>query len=593
MSGRASALLSALALVLAVAPGPAQAKRPQAGPGPLSAPERYVLERVAAGAVADLAALGPEGPARTIRARFLEALVTRESPAFQIHRSGLFLVNATVEGPLSLEYADVERPIFISRCRFLGPANFAGSRFEKGLAIAGSSFSSAVNLYRLRVDEDLFLGDTTFSGPVELGGARTGGQLVLRGARFTEAEQGVSLNGVAVGGSLKLVGAAFRGPADFTGIAVSAELDAAGAVFESATAPVSFRLVDVKQGASFSGARFAGPADFGEAAIAGNLLAQGTRFESSEARPSFAGLRVGQHAFFSGATFAAGASLVGAHLKNLMLDGQEGTPLRYPEINLDGAVVDYAFVAGGIDFGRLSASRFEVHGPAILKNVVFSGEVDLRDATFHSFKMIAARWPSAPAAFRIEGFTYQTVSAGEGAEDWRALLAFVETARLDTRNYTQLEAFFQRGGYKERADEVFIHGQRRATLEKGIRAESLLTLVFWDALAGYGRKPTRTFWISSLIILVGMWAFDPRKFDPNFLTAWTWLSRGRGARGVVMRFLISLNQFLPGIDLGLGKLWQLSQASFGLLVYYHLHKLAGWVLIPIGLASIFSRFRAP
>ena len=54
---------------------------------------------------------------------------------------------------------------------------------------------------------------------------------------------------------------------------------------------------------------------------------------------------------------------------------------------------------------------------------------------------------------------------------------------------------------------------------------------------------------------------------------------------------MSLDQFLPGIDLGLAKLWHLSQISYGELVYYHFHKLAGWILIPIGLAAIYSQFR--
>lgn len=58
-----------------------------------------------------------------------------------------------------------------------------------------------------------------------------------------------------------------------------------------------------------------------------------------------------------------------------------------------------------------------------------------------------------------------------------------------------------------------------------------------------------------------------------------------------MRFFLSLDEFLPGVDLGLAKLWQISRISFYKLLYYHFHKICGWILIPIGLAAIFSRFK--
>jgi hypothetical protein len=50
---------------------------------------------------------------------------------------------------------------------------------------------------------------------------------------------------------------------------------------------------------------------------------------------------------------------------------------------------------------------------------------------------------------------------------------------------------------------------------------------------------------------------------------------------VVVRILLSLDEFLPGVDLGLAKLWQISRISFPTLLYYHFHKIAGWILIPV------------
>jgi hypothetical protein len=80
-------------------------------------------------------------------------------------------------------------------------------------------------------------------------------------------------------------------------------------------------------------------------------------------------------------------------------------------------------------------------------------------------------------------------------------------------------------------------------------------------------------------------------FDSSFLENWKWLSQGTRFRNLAVRFFLSLDEFLPGVDLGLAKLWQISRISFHQLLYYHFHKLSGWILIPIGLAAVFSKFK--
>jgi hypothetical protein len=62
-------------------------------------------------------------------------------------------------------------------------------------------------------------------------------------------------------------------------------------------------------------------------------------------------------------------------------------------------------------------------------------------------------------------------------------------------------------------------------------------------------------------------------------------------KGRVVRFFLSLDEFLPGVDLGLAKLRQLSQVNYPTLIYYHFHKIAGWILTPIGLAAVYSQFK--
>jgi hypothetical protein len=43
----------------------------------------------------------------------------------------------------------------------------------------------------------------------------------------------------------------------------------------------------------------------------------------------------------------------------------------------------------------------------------------------------------------------------------------------------------------------------------------------------------------------------------------------------------SRREFMPGVDLGLAKLWRIEKISFPTLLYYHFHKISGWFLIPI------------
>ena len=78
---------------------------------------------------------------------------------------------------------------------------------------------------------------------------------------------------------------------------------------------------------------------------------------------------------------------------------------------------------------------------------------------------------------------------------------------------------------------------------------------------------------------------------PSFLGGWTWLLNGNVWRTRVVRFFLSLDEFLPGVDLGLARLWQMSKISYPTLLYYHFHKISDWILVPIGLAAVFSQFK--
>lgn len=606
---------------------------------PLTPPERWVLARVTAGEVADLEeGFGPEEADRRLRAAFLEALLTDSLTGVRVHRSGIYIVNAVVPDPLSLEFADVPHAVFLFSCHFQAPANFSGAIFKKSLNFKQSQFSGPVNFYRFRAGVDAFFGESVFHGSVNFGGAHIGGTLTLSGARFVSSTEEVSFNGLNVSQSLSLKQAIFVGPVDFTGARIGGELNAALARFESSVSKASFNAVRVSQSASLLNAFFAGAVDFGGAEVNGEFFADGAQFANqqhqvsfnglrvsqrtsfdgtvfqgpvdftlvyiggmliisrakffhTETKANFSGLKVDQHAFFNESSFQGGLSLVGAQLKHLMLDGNPAAPLDCAEVNLDAAQVDFSLILANLKIGELQSSRLKVGGPAIFKNIRITGRGDLRDCAFAALKLIDVDWPDREDANWVEGLIYQSISAGEGAEDWRKLLAWLDHSRFDTRSYNQLEEFYKRGGYGDRADEIYIRANRRETLEKWWQPANLATFIFWDVLAGYGRKPSRTLWISLVIVILGAFVFDPKMFESSYLENWQWLSQGTRFREAAVRFFLSLDEFLPGVDLGLAKLWQISRISFYKLLYYHFHKICGWILIPIGLAAIFSRFK--
>jgi uncharacterized protein YjbI with pentapeptide repeats len=631
-------LLATLALSLSLSAGKTDAAA-LPGLGELTFQEKWVLERVAAGEVADLKEkFGPEDKGRQLRARFLEALLTDALPGFKAHRGGIYLAHAIVTEPLALEFAAVDHAIFFINCRFQDLVNCGGCYFKKSLTVKQSVFAGPANFYRLKVGVDAFFGDTIFEGPANFGGAFIEGQFTLSGARFTARDSEANFNGLSVGQSATFKNAAFAGHLDLTGARIGGEFNLAGARFQgkdrkalfsglkvgqsasllnavfegyvdfggadisgeffadqarflSPEQKVSFNGLKVGPRASFDQTLFQGPVDFSLASVAGLLIFHQTKFENRDQRPNFFGLKVEQHAFFNETAFQGGVSLVGAQIKNLMLAGAPGAALTYPEVNLDGAQVDYSLIIGDLSLGSLQATRLTVKGPAILKNLQIAQRADLRDSSFYSLKMLNVSWPTQPDQLWLEGLTYQALSAGEGPQDWRKLVGWVNQSRFDTRNYSQLEAYFRHGGYQDRADEVHIQGNRRQNLEQWWRPDHLATLIFWDGLAGYGRRPGRTFWLSLLIVLVGTGFFDHKNFDPSFVGGWRWLLDGSRSKTAVVRFFLSLDEFLPGVDLGLARLWQMSSISFPTLLYYHFHKISGWILVPIGLAAIFSQFK--
>jgi hypothetical protein len=58
-----------------------------------------------------------------------------------------------------------------------------------------------------------------------------------------------------------------------------------------------------------------------------------------------------------------------------------------------------------------------------------------------------------------------------------------------------------------------------------------------------------------------------------------------------LRFMVSFDQFIPAVNLGLAPHWEPEDLSFTKWFFAYLLRISGWILIPIGLAAIASQFK--
>jgi hypothetical protein len=164
-------------------------------------------------------------------------------------------------------------------------------------------------------------------------------------------------------------------------------------------------------------------------------------------------------------------------------------------------------------------------------------------------------------------------------------------SRLDTGNYKQMEKYFLNLGYELEADRVFMEMKRRE-LEESWAPMRWATNLFWGLPAGYGRKPHYAFIASIFVVFLGAFFYSPVLLKEEIYEKWQgWLETEKRYKTWIIRLVFSLDQFLPAVNLGLAGELDIKKITFGRLIYFHLHKILGWILILIGLAAITTRLK--
>ena len=287
-----AALLSPMAIVAA--------SREPATAGAPTVAEKYLIDQVAAGKVANLTTAFPDDEARVIRGVFLEELLTGSRKDCLIHRNGVLIEGAVVRELVDLRNAEIARDTQLVRCRFDRGVNFSRSVFADGFSFV----------------------ETVFNGP----------------ANFSEMK-------VARGFNLQR--AVFNQGANFEQLEVTGVLQAGGAVFADENGSVAFNNLKAGSTVYFTNTLFAGALDFKNSRVAGDLRFDGARFPHPTGFASFEGLKVEGGTFFSQAQFAGYASLKDSRFNALNL-----TQVKWPDR-------DYGewLWLNGVGYQRISAGE--------------------------------------------------------------------------------------------------------------------------------------------------------------------------------------------------------------------------------------------
>lgn len=471
---------------------------------------------------------------------------------------------------------------------FLGPSSFLFADVGMNLYAAGARFAhpgQMANFSSLKVGHAAVFRRAYFGGPASFLSAETGGNLVVDQAHFDNRATEVNFGSLSVKGDVVLTSTAFAGGATLAYAVIVGSLQAGQARFANPLMPARFGGMKVGQDVLLDKTHFAGAAEFGFAEITGNLFATEAQFAHPQNQANFGGMKVGGSAMFSQSTFAGPASFAGATFFDLFLAGPETGETSVPRVLLNHVAVKRAFLMQNLSLGELDARSMRVEGRATVKNVRIERLWNFEHATFSHLLLADVDGPTTRGGIRLDGMTYQYISGGERDEDWKNLLAWVNQSKFSASVYTDLQEFFRRQGCPDRADAVFVARKQRERDQMWNAGAwgKYLWNVFLHWSVGYGRTPLRAVLWSALFLVIGFLVFwYQENREPETGEATPALFRAFWSLWYSFDLFIPLVK-LPGAKVPIPK--ANDRFVYVYLLYVRVHMLAGWLLVPVGVAA--------
>ena len=506
---------------------------------------------------------------------------------------------------------------------FRGPANFNTLKCGGSGLFRYAEFQDTrggVSFAFASFDENFECQESTFHGPASFNTLKCGGSGHFVGARF-EGEYRVDFGRTSFDVSLYFDRTTnFRGPANFQGIKCSV-LSCDGATFR---ASANFSIMECRSG-FFPNTRFEGEVNFGNASVSGNLECDGASFRGSA---NFDALRCEGSGYFDGvkflgegmvnfshASFGQDLSCIGSTVRgytNLnrlkcegsawfdrtQFEGDRGVNLSFAYLGSTLRLIDAHFT-GPVD---LSAARV----PQSLtltdqsSTTRFEREVTLYAATVRVLVLEGNTLPFNEAMLDLREFTFERFF---GSEQQAINFAEAQDPTRFTRDpYVQLERYYENVGKDIQARDVHYRGRlalRENATRKGDRVAdwSLGRKVsdwFLRVLTGYGVHTGRIVWAIAFLILLGTVVFSLDEVLPvdQALGATPSVAvqeSGQSSKSptpkptVIDRFAYSVDLFIPVLNLHVEEKWEPIQVWSK--IYSYIHVIAGWLLIPLFLAS--------
>jgi hypothetical protein len=537
-------------------------------------------------------------------------------------------------GPANFNSMKVEHLASFEESTFKGPADFVetyiGGEFHAEKAQFLNEKEKA-NFNSMKVAQYAFFGETIFKGPVDFYNANIDKDLYLEEAQFLSGEQLGNFKRIIIGNNISCEKAKFYGPVDFNSADIKNNFQANGAQFLNKEKEANFNSMKVGNSVFFKEATFQGPVDFRSANIGSQFQADGAHFLNKEKEANFNSMKVGNSVFFKEAKFQGPINFCSADIKsNFEANGAQflnkekeanfnsmkvGNSVFFKEAKFQGPVnfcltdIKNNFEANGAQFlnkeKEANFNNMKVGKTAIFDGTSFHAPVDLGFASFHGLQCRNVTYP----AVILGGMTYQNINFG----DWKNLLILLERSPYQAQPYGNLIAFFQMSGYPDRADEVFIAGKRREWRESWSWEFwkwpfNIAKFIFIDIGVGYGHHSGRVFYFSALFVFIGTVIFS----RPNVL-----ICEGKSnSAHINLReaFWYSLDTYLPFISLGPSKYYRVDNSAniqwaslipnrlfsifpngsrkwfvkhyFSGTTYFYLHRMAGYILVSIGIAAI-------
>ena len=525
--------------------------------------------------------------------------------------------------PANFDGAKFDGSAFFENSVFKGEARFVGAQTGSEADFTGARFNSKDKpaiFDSAKIDGSAFFENSVFKGEARFVGAQIGSQANFTGARFNSKDKPAKFDSAKIDGVAFFQNSVFEGEARFVGAQIGSEANFTGARFNSKDKPAIFDSAKIDGDAFFQNSIFKGAANFDGAEIKGAAF-----FENAQSlegsKLSFEAAKFQGGVFFQGATFQDVVDFrtaefrVGASFRRVafankadfgasqfiglaQFSASKGLPASPNQPSSPPEARDTVFNEVSFEHARFEHdARFD--------DVVFQGETSFRETSFmavyFSPKGLAQGKKQFQGSVDLRGCVYEHVEV-----DRKSLLEHL--APYDRQPYTQLEKVFRVIGQDRKADEVYLERRRVEHQHLSVIREPLRWFgdLLYGWIANYGVRPYRLIAMSIVLLFLGMVFFSlPEAVSARDGSVPTEL----GVLTVLPpwdAFGVSLHQFLP-VEVPIGSQWVPSAESVEVQIGFSAWalrfkmppttyatfflRLAGWILVPLGIAAVTGLLR--